>query len=190
MTDLPPNGIKLWEVAACLERAARFLAPWGKPDTNPSALLHAAFELRLALEAYVMQRYEEITGESPQAHGVPAEALFLELALFNEEAMTPQTWSIGIFEEEKRGNPVTQRALGITLLRFIQARDYYTRLTDLLHTGLQYDPQLELPTFWEKQYLFLQQLHRELSALIEGQTPRSDTPGTLLTPGQEQSGIL
>jgi hypothetical protein len=179
----------LWDVPACLNRADKFLSGWMSDRKESAALLHAAFELRLALEAYVMDTYERASGEEPRVHGVSPIEAFFEIAQFNEEAMTPQTWSIGVMEET-RGNSSAFTLLGYSMIRYIKARDYYTRLTELLHAGQRYEPAAQEPTFWDRQYSFLRQVHADLTELFNGQPAKPATDTIHHSPGAQQSGIL
>jgi hypothetical protein len=179
----------LLDVPACLSRADKFLNNWMVNAADTASLLHAAFELRLALEAYVMNCYEKAAGEEPAVHGLSPIEVFFELAQFNEEAMTPQTWSIGVMEET-RGNSAAFTLLGYSMIRYIKARDYYTRLTELLHAGLRYETPTAEPTFWDRQYAFLRQVFADITELQTGQPPKPAVTDIKHSPGAAQSGIL
>ena len=93
-----------WNVGACLGRADEYLKAW-KREGRAAALVHAALELRWALELYLLARAEEITGERPNAEGREPLELLDEALLLHDEAMSPQTWGIGVMEDIKE-NPL------------------------------------------------------------------------------------
>jgi hypothetical protein len=180
----------LWDVSACLDRAAVHLEVWAEEHTDPSVIRYAALELRLALEAYIFDRYEAVAGEPPETASLHPDILFLELAKFHEEAMTPQTWSLSGIVEDTRGNRATAISLGYTLLKLEKARDYYTQLNELLHAGLKYESRSSLPAYWEKEAAFLQKVHADLTDLSKGQMRKPDSPSAVQSPGDAQAGVL
>lgn len=184
-----PNH-SVWHAPACLKRAAGLLKQWtGKTEDAP-ALVHAALELQLALELYTQDRYEQISGELPETRNLHPDVLLIELAKFNEEAMTPQTWSVSGIVEDHRGNAAAFTALGYQLLKLEKTRQYYVQLSELLHAGLRYDAATENPAFWEKQYQTLRQIHTELETLLGDGAAKPDAAAKLFDLGQQQAGIL
>ncbi len=153
-----------WTVGACLGRADEFLQAWQK-DAKAEALVHAALELRWALELYLLTRYEAVTGERPNAEGCEPLELLDEALLLHDEAMSPQTWGLGVMEDIKE-SPLRAIAQGGPVLTLRKARSFYGQLSELQHGTALYLPRAESAAFWTKQHMQLTTIHAELSDIL------------------------
>jgi hypothetical protein len=177
-------------VNTCLERASEYLQTWPR-EGRAAALVHAALELRWALELYLLARVEEISGARPKVEGSDPLELLDEALLLHDEAMSPQGWSVGVMEQTKE-NPALSSAsvTGFAVLTVRKARSFYGQLDELAHATAAYLPRAETAAFWDKQCQQLWQIHAELAGICLGTGGATRVKGGGPATGTEQSAVL
>lgn len=165
-----------WDCHSCIERACQYVREWEQDNSDAWPLICCAFELRLALESFLLTRFENVTGTKPKPkrqYQNPAK-LTEEMLKSDPEAMTEQVWHI--IPSTADGQAIAPGTrLEYRVLDRKSATDYLGRLGDFLHATVKYQKGALFHHFWLEKYQLLTEILHEMQSVLSAPLTRPVT---------------